>query len=77
MLTRFIFSLSSLYCSPQGRGGIWYAGSSVVFETARSVMEYNRLLLRQMEAPPHIPPFTVLGTHWGGRGGANQWARYP
>ena len=32
----------------QGREGIWYAGSSVSFESLSAVMEYNKLLLRQM-----------------------------
>ena len=80
--TRFNFSFFSSYCFLQGSGDIWYAGSSVVFETVRSVMEYNRLLVRQMEAPPqaglhHMAPFTVWGRHWGSRGGARKWARHP
>ena len=33
----------------QGVDGIWYAGSSVIFESVPAVMEYNELLLRQME----------------------------
>ena len=32
----------------QGVHRTWYAGSSVSFETIKSVMEYNNLLLRQM-----------------------------
>ena len=33
----------------QGMHGMWYAGSSVIFESVPAVMEYNELLLRQME----------------------------
>jgi hypothetical protein len=33
----------------QGVHGMWYAGSSVIFESVPAVMEYNELLLRQME----------------------------
>ena len=32
----------------QGQQRTWYAGSSVSFESVRSVMEYNKLLLKQM-----------------------------
>ena len=32
----------------QGQQRMWYAGSSVSFESVRGVMEYNNLLLRQM-----------------------------
>ena len=32
----------------QGRSRTWYAGSSVSFESIRSVMEYNNLLIRNM-----------------------------
>ena len=32
----------------QGKQRTWYAGSSVSFEMVKSVMEYNELLLRQM-----------------------------
>ena len=32
----------------QGRQNIWYAGSSVSFESIRGVMEYNNLLIRSM-----------------------------
>ena len=28
---------------------MWYGGSSVIFESVPAVMEYNELLLRQME----------------------------
>ena len=35
--------------SLQGVDGMWYAGSSVIFESVSAVMEYNELLLRQME----------------------------
>jgi len=33
----------------QGVHGMWYAGSSVIFESVPAVMEYNELLLRQMD----------------------------
>lgn len=33
----------------QGVAGMWYAGSSVSFESVPAVMEYNELLLRQMD----------------------------
>ena len=32
----------------QGTNRTWYAGSSVCFESVKSVMEYNKLLLRQL-----------------------------
>ena len=32
----------------QGSQGVWYAGSSVSFESLSAVVEYNNLLLRQM-----------------------------
>ena len=32
----------------QGTERTWYAGASVCFETVKSVMEYNKLLLRQL-----------------------------
>ena len=31
----------------QGKHNTWYAGASVSFESVKSVMEYNKLLLRQ------------------------------
>ena len=34
--------------SEQGRRGLWYCGSSVSHESIRGVMEYNKLLLRNM-----------------------------
>ena len=33
----------------QGRGNMWYGGASVSFESVKSVLEYNNLLLRQMD----------------------------
>ena len=36
----------------QGQRRMWYAGSSVSFESIRSVMEYNKLLIRQMRPHP-------------------------
>ena len=35
----------------QGQHKMWYAGSSVSFESVRAVMEYNNLLLKQMFQP--------------------------
>ncbi|XP_069119209.1 uncharacterized protein [Argopecten irradians] len=35
----------------QGKYGIWYAGSSVYFESAKSVLEYNNLIFRQFASP--------------------------
>ena len=35
----------------QGRNNMWYGGSSVSFESVKSVLEYNNLLLRQMKGP--------------------------
>ena len=32
----------------QGRNGIWYSGASVSHESIRSVMEYNKLLVKNM-----------------------------
>ena len=34
--------------SLQGTERTWYAGASASFESVKSVMEYNKLLLRQM-----------------------------
>ena len=39
-----VFSLQGVYRT-------WYAGSSVSFESVKSVLEYNNLLLRQMKDP--------------------------
>ena len=33
----------------QGKYGMWYAGASVIFESVKSVVEYNKLLVRLME----------------------------
>ena len=33
----------------QGSNNMWYGGSSVSFESVKSVLEYNNLLLRQMD----------------------------
>ncbi|XP_060072140.1 uncharacterized protein LOC132552013 [Ylistrum balloti] len=35
----------------QGKYGIWYAGSSVYFESVKSVLEYNNLIFRQYRLP--------------------------
>ena len=35
----------------QGSNNMWYGGSSVSFESVKSVLEYNNLLLRQMKDP--------------------------
>ncbi|XP_057317655.1 uncharacterized protein LOC130662748 [Hydractinia symbiolongicarpus] len=35
----------------QGKYGIWYIGSSVSFESVKSVIEYNKLLLKNMKIP--------------------------
>ena len=32
----------------QGLNGIWYSGASVSHESIRTVMEYNKLLLKKM-----------------------------
>ena len=34
----------------QGSNGIWYSGASVSHESIRSVMEYNNLLLRNIQS---------------------------
>jgi len=52
----------------QGRDRIWFAGSSVSFESIRGVMEYNKLLLRQMEISRSEKPFTIW-YHTTERGG--------
>ena len=33
----------------QGKERMWYAGSSVSFESVNSVLDYNNLLLKQMD----------------------------
>lgn len=33
----------------QGKEKTWYIGSSVIFESTKSVLEYNRLMMRRME----------------------------
>ena len=33
----------------QGRYGMWYAGSSVRFESVKSVVEYNKILVSNMQ----------------------------
>ena len=33
---------------------MWYAGSSVIFESVSAVMEYNELLLKQMDGSKHV-----------------------
>ena len=35
----------------QGKYGMWYAGSSVIFESVKSVVEYNELLVQKMRQP--------------------------
>ena len=35
----------------QGKYGMWYIGSSVCFDSVKSVLEYNKLLLKNMELP--------------------------
>ena len=35
----------------QGKYGMWYAGSSVIFESVKSVVEYNKLLVGLMKPP--------------------------
>ena len=35
----------------QGKYGMWYIGASVSFESVKSVVEYNKLLLRKMIMP--------------------------
>jgi len=52
----------------QGSGDIWYAGSSVVFETVRSVMEYNKLLVRQMVQVARYPWVWPTYSNWQSRG---------
>ena len=39
----------------QGTGNMWYGGSSVSFESAKSVINYNNLLLRQMDEGLILP----------------------
>ena len=35
----------------QGKHGMWYIGSSVIFESVKSVVEYNKLLVSKMKTP--------------------------
>lgn len=35
----------------QGKYGMWYSGSSVIFESVKSVVEYNELLVSKMRPP--------------------------
>eukprot|EP00794_Sanderia_malayensis_P011742 gene11742-12963_t len=35
----------------QGKHGMWYIGSSVIFESVKSVVEYNELLISKMRPP--------------------------
>lgn len=35
----------------QGKYSMWYIGSSVCFESVKSVIEYNELLVRNMQRP--------------------------
>ena len=35
----------------QGRYGMWYIGSSVSFESVKSVVEYNKMIVRNMKRP--------------------------
>ena len=39
----------------QGKYGMWYTGSSVIFESAKSVAEYNDLLVENMA------PIAIMG----------------
>ena len=39
----------------QGKYGMWYTGSSVIFESAKSVAEYNNLLVENMA------PISIMG----------------
>ena len=48
-LELFSLVMTTLGPFPQGVHGMWYAGSSVIFESVPAVMEYNELLLRQMD----------------------------
>ena len=44
----------------QGTKRTWYAGSSVSFESVRSVMAYNKLLLRQFDKKHMVDVKTEL-----------------
>ena len=44
----------------QGKYGMWYAGASVIFDSVKSVVEYNKLLVRLMEPVKH----TFMDRHW-------------
>ena len=35
----------------QGKYGMWYIGSSVSFESVKSVIEYNKMLLKHFAVP--------------------------
>ena len=37
----------------QGERNVWFIGGGVSFESVKSVMEYNRLLLSIMKHPKH------------------------
>ena len=43
----------------QGTNRTWYAGSSVSFESVRSVMAYNKLLLRQFDQKHMVDPVSI------------------
>jgi len=43
----------------QGTKRTWYAGSSVSFESVRSVMAYNKLLLRQFDKKNMVDPVSI------------------
>ena len=47
----------------QGKYGIWYAGSSVSFESVKSVAEYNKILLSNMDT--HTKHFTMQSRNSG------------
>jgi len=53
----------------QGKRRTWFAGASVSFESIRGVMEYNKLLLRQMIKPSEQPKPSVHKN-------AYSWRRY-
>ncbi len=40
----------------QGRDGFWVVGDGASFESTKSVMEYNALLLRQADLPSPYQP---------------------
>ena len=47
----------------QGKYGIWYAGSSVSFESVKSVVEYNKILISNMDT--HAKHFTMSSRNSG------------